>query len=161
GRLPHARAPPQPGGPGQAGAHHGRRRMPVRVRHRLGGRAPERRGGRARRRGGTAKTRWGDEWRPTGPKTSPHPPRHDVRPRTRRGDGMKPVLRRARAAVVAGAALVLAASCTSGSTDAGAADAGAKGPVIRIAVGVDPSYAPLYLAVERGMFAKAGVNVQL
>src|SRR5262249_20415520 len=91
----------------------------------------------------------------------PGGPDHPDRPRARGGDGMKPVMRRTRAAVVAGAALVLAASCTSGSTDAGAANAGAKGPVIRIAVGVDPSYAPLYLAMERGMFAKAGVNVQL
>jgi NitT/TauT family transport system substrate-binding protein len=74
---------------------------------------------------------------------------------------MKLRIRRARAAVIAGAALVLVTSCTAGSTDAGAANAGAKGPVIRIAVGVDPSYAPLYLAVERGMFAKAGLNVQL
>jgi NitT/TauT family transport system substrate-binding protein len=64
-------------------------------------------------------------------------------------------------AVAACAALLLATACTAGSTDAGAANAGTKSPVVRIAVGVDPSYAPLYLAVERGMFAKAGVNVQL
>ncbi|WP_225991265.1 ABC transporter substrate-binding protein [Actinomadura montaniterrae] len=68
---------------------------------------------------------------------------------------------RAAGALIAIAALVPAASCTSGSTDSGGANAQAKGPVIRIAAGVDPSYAPLYLAVQRGMFAKAGLNVQL
>ncbi|MFD0689205.1 ABC transporter substrate-binding protein [Actinomadura fibrosa] len=68
---------------------------------------------------------------------------------------------RAAGALTACAALVLAASCSAGSTDSGGANAQAKGPVIRIAAGVDPAYAPLYLAVQRGMFAKAGVNVQL
>jgi NitT/TauT family transport system substrate-binding protein len=58
-------------------------------------------------------------------------------------------------------ALALATACTAGSTDVGAPSRGAKGPVVRIAVGVDPSYAPIYLAKERGMFDKAGVNVQL
>lgn len=66
-----------------------------------------------------------------------------------------------RGIVAACAALVLATACTAGSTDAVAPKAGATGPTVRIAVGVDPSYAPIYLAKERGMFDKAGVNVQL
>jgi NitT/TauT family transport system substrate-binding protein len=71
------------------------------------------------------------------------------------------MFRRITAAFTACAALALATGCTSGSTDTGSAKAGAKGPVVRIAVGVDPSYAPLYLAKEQGMFDKAGVNVEL
>lgn len=57
--------------------------------------------------------------------------------------------------------LALATACTAGSTEAAASNPGDKGPVVRIAVGVDPSYAPIYLAKDRGMFGKAGVNVQL
>ncbi len=58
------------------------------------------------------------------------------------------------------AALVLATACTAGTTDsAGVKSAGQ--PTVRVALGVDASYAPFYLAVERGMFEKAGVNVEL
>ncbi|MEU0072894.1 ABC transporter substrate-binding protein [Streptomyces sp. NPDC006332] len=58
------------------------------------------------------------------------------------------------------AALVLATGCTAGTTDsAGGTSAGQ--PTVRVALGVDASYAPFYLAVERGMFEKAGVNVEL
>ncbi|WP_228022469.1 ABC transporter substrate-binding protein [Streptomyces acidicola] len=57
-------------------------------------------------------------------------------------------------------ALVLTTACTAGSTDStGVSSAGQ--PTVRLALGVDASYAPFYLAVERGMFKKAGVNVEL
>ncbi|MFF1395819.1 ABC transporter substrate-binding protein [Streptomyces sp. NPDC058287] len=57
-------------------------------------------------------------------------------------------------------ALILSAACGAGTTDS----AGAKGgdrPTVRIALGVDASYAPLYLAAERGMFEDAGLDVRL
>ncbi|MFE2189064.1 ABC transporter substrate-binding protein [Streptomyces sp. NPDC059455] len=66
-----------------------------------------------------------------------------------------------RGAAAAGCtALVLVAGCTSGSTDSAGVSSAGK-PTVRVALGVDASYAPFYLAVERGMFAKAGVNVVL
>lgn len=66
-----------------------------------------------------------------------------------------------RTALVAGcAALLVTTACTAGSTDSTGVSAAGK-PTVRLALGVDASYAPLYLAVERGMFAKAGVNVEL
>ncbi|XVQ16285.1 ABC transporter substrate-binding protein [Spirillospora sp. CA-255316] len=59
-------------------------------------------------------------------------------------------------------ALLLATGCTAGTTDSADGDGGAgKGPLVRIALGVDASYAPLYLAKERGLFEKAGLNVEL
>ncbi|GAA2446275.1 hypothetical protein GCM10010191_74070 [Actinomadura vinacea] len=58
-------------------------------------------------------------------------------------------------------ALLLATGCTSGTTDSAGGEGTAKGPLVRIALGVDASYAPFYLAKERGMFAKAGLNVEL
>ncbi|MGW2509089.1 ABC transporter substrate-binding protein [Streptomyces scopuliridis] len=58
------------------------------------------------------------------------------------------------------AALVLATACTAGTTDSAGAKSAGK-PTVRVALGVDASYAPFYLAVERGMFEKAGVNVEL
>ncbi|MFD6291486.1 ABC transporter substrate-binding protein [Streptomyces sp. NPDC060205] len=57
-------------------------------------------------------------------------------------------------------ALLLATACGGGTTDS-AGSAGGKSPTVRIALGVDGSYAPLYLAAERGMFKKAGLDVQL
>ncbi|GAA1183994.1 hypothetical protein GCM10009654_46810 [Streptomyces hebeiensis] len=67
---------------------------------------------------------------------------------------------RGSALTAACTALVLTTACTAGSTDStGVSSAGA--PTVRLALGVDASYAPLYLAVERGMFEKAGVNVEL
>lgn len=62
--------------------------------------------------------------------------------------------------LAAGAALFLAAGCAAGTTDSGG-DGGGGGPVVRLALGVDASYAPLYLAEERGLFDKAGLNVEL
>ncbi|MER6954283.1 ABC transporter substrate-binding protein [Streptomyces sp. NPDC000618] len=64
------------------------------------------------------------------------------------------------ALIAACAALLLASACTAGSTDS--ASVGSAGrPTVRVALGVDASYAPFYLAEERGLFDKAGVNVQL
>ncbi|MEU9187198.1 ABC transporter substrate-binding protein [Streptomyces sp. NPDC048484] len=56
--------------------------------------------------------------------------------------------------------LVLSSACMAGTVDS--AGGGAAGqPMVRIALGVDASYAPLYLAEERGLFEKVGVNVEL
>ncbi|MGP4043826.1 ABC transporter substrate-binding protein [Streptomyces sp. 2A115] len=57
-------------------------------------------------------------------------------------------------------ALVLSSACTAGTVDSAGGEAQGK-PTVRIALGVDASYAPFYLAVERGLFEKAGVNVEL
>ncbi|MBQ0884625.1 NitT/TauT family transport system substrate-binding protein [Streptomyces ambofaciens] len=57
-------------------------------------------------------------------------------------------------------ALLLATACGAGTTDS-AGSGGGKHPTVRIALGVDASYAPLYLAAERDMFAEAGLDVQL
>ncbi|MGW6907458.1 ABC transporter substrate-binding protein [Streptomyces sp. NPDC054940] len=66
-----------------------------------------------------------------------------------------------RAAMTAAcAALALTTACTAGSTDSTGVSAAGM-PTVRVALGVDASYAPFYLAVERGLFAKAGVNVEL
>jgi len=56
--------------------------------------------------------------------------------------------------------LLLATACGAGTTDS-AGSTGGGSPTVRIALGVDASYAPLYLAAERGMFKKAGLDVQL
>ncbi|WP_284434686.1 ABC transporter substrate-binding protein [Streptomyces sp. TUS-ST3] len=56
--------------------------------------------------------------------------------------------------------LLLATACGAGTTDS-AGSAGGTSPTVRIALGVDAAYAPLYLAVENGMFKKAGLDVQL
>lgn len=59
-------------------------------------------------------------------------------------------------------ALLLAASvltaCGSGSTDSGGA---AAGPKVRIAVGIDASFAPFFLADDKGMFADQGLDVEI
>ncbi|MET9381799.1 ABC transporter substrate-binding protein [Streptomyces sp. NPDC002928] len=66
----------------------------------------------------------------------------------------------ARSSLAACAALALTTACTAGSMDsAGAQSAGL--PTVRVALGVDASYAPLYLAEEHGMFEKEGVHVEL
>ncbi|MFC8358693.1 ABC transporter substrate-binding protein [Streptomyces griseorubiginosus] len=67
--------------------------------------------------------------------------------------------RRGRPAVAL-LALLLATACGAGTTDS-AGSAGGTGPSVRIALGVDAAYAPLYLAVENDMFKKAGLDVQL
>ncbi|MFC4501125.1 MULTISPECIES: ABC transporter substrate-binding protein [Streptomyces] len=58
------------------------------------------------------------------------------------------------------AALALTTACTAGSTDSTGVSAAGL-PTVRVALGIDASYAPFYLAVERGMFEKEGVNVEL
>lgn len=65
--------------------------------------------------------------------------------------------RRALLAVAALAALSVAStSCTRPATEA------AQGSgLIRISVGVDPSYAPIFLADAEGMFDDAGLDVQV
>ncbi|MGW5733348.1 MULTISPECIES: ABC transporter substrate-binding protein [Streptomyces] len=68
--------------------------------------------------------------------------------------------RRPVAALLGPFALLLATACGAGTTDS-AGSAGGKSPTVRIALGVDASYAPLYLAAERGMFEKAGLDVRL
>ncbi|MEU5341775.1 ABC transporter substrate-binding protein [Streptomyces sp. NPDC020766] len=55
--------------------------------------------------------------------------------------------------------LVLSSACTAGATDSAGGAAGK--PTVRVALGVDASYAPFYLAEERGLFEKEGVNVEL
>ncbi|WP_413755639.1 ABC transporter substrate-binding protein [Streptomyces sp. MMBL 11-3] len=68
--------------------------------------------------------------------------------------------RRPVGAVLTLLALLLATACGAGTTDS-AGSASGKSPTVRIALGVDGSYAPLYLAAESGMFEKAGLDVHL
>ncbi|WP_419665328.1 ABC transporter substrate-binding protein [Streptomyces sp. 2-1] len=56
--------------------------------------------------------------------------------------------------------LVLSSACTAGAVDSAGGAAAGK-PTVRVALGVDASYAPFYLAEEQGLFEKAGVNVEL
>ncbi|MEV5652367.1 ABC transporter substrate-binding protein [Nocardia sp. NPDC052254] len=66
--------------------------------------------------------------------------------------------RRTVAALVAVAAFAVATTaCTRPATQA----VGNGGDLVRISVGVDPSYAPFFLADKEGMFAAAGLNVQI
>lgn len=69
------------------------------------------------------------------------------------------VLRRYGVAVVAtvAAITIAATACTRPATQA----VGNAGDLVRISVGVDPSYAPIFLADSEGMFAKAGLHVQV
>jgi NitT/TauT family transport system substrate-binding protein len=57
-------------------------------------------------------------------------------------------------------ALVLSSACTAGAMDSEGGAAAGK-PTVRVALGVDASYAPFYLAEEQGLFEKAGLNVEL
>ncbi|MFD9191074.1 ABC transporter substrate-binding protein [Streptomyces phaeochromogenes] len=56
--------------------------------------------------------------------------------------------------------LVLSSACTAGAVDSAGGAAAGK-PTVRVALGVDASYAPFYLAEEQGLFEKAGLNVEL
>ncbi|MFF3567635.1 ABC transporter substrate-binding protein [Nocardia jiangxiensis] len=69
------------------------------------------------------------------------------------------VLRRYGVAVVAtvAAITIAATACTRPATQA----VGNAGDLVRISVGVDPSYAPIFLADSEGMFAEAGLHVQV
>ncbi|MBB5916150.1 NitT/TauT family transport system substrate-binding protein [Nocardia transvalensis] len=71
---------------------------------------------------------------------------------------MRVLRRRAVAALVAVAAVAVAATaCTRPATQA----AGNGGDLVRISVGVDPSYAPFFLADGEGLFEAAGLNVRV
>ncbi|MBQ0884626.1 ABC transporter substrate-binding protein [Streptomyces sp. RM72] len=61
------------------------------------------------------------------------------------------------------ATLLTATACGAGTTDTGAGpgSGGAGGPHIRVAVGVDASYAPFFVAGAEGLWAKHGVDVDL
>lgn len=70
------------------------------------------------------------------------------------------------AGVVALLALIAATAltaCSAATTDSatGSGKTTASGPTVRIAVGIDPSFAPFFLADTRGLWAEHGVNVQL
>ncbi|MEU7768175.1 ABC transporter substrate-binding protein [Nocardia sp. NPDC049190] len=67
--------------------------------------------------------------------------------------------RRAAAAVAVLAAIVAATTaCSRPATNNAAATAGER---VRISVGVDPSYAPFFLADREGLFKEAGLDVQI
>ncbi|MGW6907466.1 ABC transporter substrate-binding protein [Streptomyces sp. NPDC054940] len=60
------------------------------------------------------------------------------------------------------AALIPLSACSAATTDSAAgAGSGAEGPTVRVAVGIDPSFAPFFLADAQGLWAEHGVNVQL
>ncbi|MFF5494408.1 ABC transporter substrate-binding protein [Streptomyces aquilus] len=77
------------------------------------------------------------------------------RPRTR------PTGRVTGSALLAFAALCTASACGAGTTDAGSGSGGAGDPHLRIAVGVDASYAPFFVADAEGLWAKYGIDVDL
>jgi ABC-type nitrate/sulfonate/bicarbonate transport system substrate-binding protein len=70
---------------------------------------------------------------------------------------------KSRNALVFGALSAVTASmvvgCGSSTTDSGGG--GGSSELIRIGVGVDSAYAPFFLAADEGMFADAGLNVEL
>jgi NitT/TauT family transport system substrate-binding protein len=66
-----------------------------------------------------------------------------------------------RAVAAAIALITTMSACGAGTTDSAGAAGNAAGPKIRLAVGIDPSYAPIFLAQEKGLFAKHGVNVDV
>ncbi|MFF1316578.1 ABC transporter substrate-binding protein, partial [Streptomyces sp. NPDC058320] len=74
-----------------------------------------------------------------------------------------------RRTLVAGSALLTATllsltACGAGTTDSGSGSGSGSqvsGPQVRIAVGVDASFAPFFLADAEGLWAKHGVNVDL
>jgi NitT/TauT family transport system substrate-binding protein len=55
----------------------------------------------------------------------------------------------------------MVAACGEGTTDSGGGGDGGSSELIRIGLGVDSSYAPFFLADAEGMFADAGLNVEL
>ncbi|MFI0355722.1 ABC transporter substrate-binding protein [Actinomadura sp. 9N407] len=56
-------------------------------------------------------------------------------------------------------ALCTLSACTGATTDSGGA--AATGPKIRIAIGIDASYAPFFVADSKGLWRKHGLNVEL
>jgi NitT/TauT family transport system substrate-binding protein len=67
----------------------------------------------------------------------------------------------AGAVALTAAALLSLTACTAATTDSGSGGGAAAGPEVRIAVGIDPSFAPFFLADSQGLWAKHGVNVRL
>ncbi|MFE9643272.1 ABC transporter substrate-binding protein [Streptomyces sp. NPDC006365] len=67
------------------------------------------------------------------------------------------------AGVSALSALMFLTACSAATTDsAGGSGAGAaNGTTVRIAVGIDPSFAPFFLADEQGLWAERGLDVEL
>jgi ABC-type nitrate/sulfonate/bicarbonate transport system substrate-binding protein len=63
-------------------------------------------------------------------------------------------------AVAAAIAMTMSA-CSAASTDSAGGGANVAGPTVHLAVGVDPSFAPIFLADEKGLFKKQGVNVDV
>lgn len=61
------------------------------------------------------------------------------------------------ATAVAAFTMATAIAGCAGADNAG----GSSGPVVRIGVGIDASYAPFFLAQEKGLFKQAGLNVQV
>jgi len=57
------------------------------------------------------------------------------------------------------AALVLTSTASTACSPRDTAGKGLK-PVVRLATGVDPSFTPVYVAAEKGLFAKHGVDVE-
>lgn len=68
-----------------------------------------------------------------------------------------------RTAAGAVALLTALAACGSGTTDSGGGGGGDKGsgPKVRLAVGIDASYAPFFIADSEGYFKKQGLNVEV
>lgn len=67
------------------------------------------------------------------------------------------------ALLIAPLAATALTACGAATTDsaAGSGKNTAPGPTVRIAVGIDPSFAPFFLADAKDLWAKHGVNVQL
>lgn len=59
-----------------------------------------------------------------------------------------------RIAIAAAGLALVAAACSP------AASSGGMKPVVRLATGVDPSFTPVYVAAEKGLFDKHGVTVE-
>lgn len=64
-----------------------------------------------------------------------------------------------RFAILCTVAAIAVAACSAGSTDSSGPSA--AGPPVRVAVGIDASYAPFFLAASQGLFAAKGVNVEI
>ncbi|MFB7992060.1 ABC transporter substrate-binding protein [Streptomyces sp. NPDC056002] len=70
-------------------------------------------------------------------------------------------LRSARRHALLIASLLPLTACIAGTTDSDTGGRAAAGPTVRIAVGVDASFAPFFLADDQGLWAKHGVDVDL
>jgi ABC-type nitrate/sulfonate/bicarbonate transport system substrate-binding protein len=68
---------------------------------------------------------------------------------------------RAAAGAITIAVIASISACTAGSTDSGGAGGNTAQPKVRLAVGIDASYAPFFLAAEKGLYKKHGVDVEV